>query len=208
MGDKAVYFLYNVGKRLGSQCIFMESPQTKQEESNMTNETIQTLLTRRSVRSFRKDPVPGPVLDAILEVGTYAPCSMGAQATCLVAVTHGETLQKLSKMNARVLGKDDDPFYGAPAAIIVFSDRDRAPCREDGALVMGNLMNAAHALGLASCWIHRAREVFDSPEGRAMAKDWGVPDNYVGVGHCILGYAQGEYPNPKPRKDGFIFSVK
>jgi nitroreductase len=174
----------------------------------MTNETIQNLLTRRSVRSYLKKAVSEADLDTILNCGIHAPCSTGAQATLLVAVTDGEVLAKLSRMNAAVLGKEDDPFYGAPAAVVVFADRTRKPFAEDGALVMGNLMNAAHALGLASCWIHRAREVFDSPEGRAMAKAWGVPEDYAGIGHCILGYGAGEDPQPKPRKENFVLHVR
>ena len=110
-------------------------------------------------------------------------------------------------MNAAVMGVDSDPFYGAPTVIVVFSDSTKPTCVENGSLVMGNLMNAAHALGVDSCWIHRAREVFESEEGCKMKKEWGIPDSYVGIGHCILGYAAGEYPKAKPRKEDFTVRV-
>lgn len=116
-------------------------------------------------------------------------------------------MAKLSRMNAAVMGSKSDPFYGAPTVIIVFSDSKMGTCVENGSLVMGNLMNAAHALGVDSCWIHRAREVFDSEEGKELKKQWGVPEEYVGIGHCVLGYRDCEYPDAKPRKEGFVIRV-
>ena len=110
-------------------------------------------------------------------------------------------------MPAAVLGSPSDPFYGAPTVILVFSDSKMGTCVENGSLVMGNLMNAAHALGVDSCWIHRAKEVFDSEEGKELKKQWGVPEEYIGVGHCVLGYRDCEYPTAKPRKDGFVIRV-
>lgn len=131
----------------------------------------------------------------------------GTASTLMVVTQNPELVAKLSKMNADVMGSKADPFYGAPTVIIVFSDSKMGTCVENGSLVMGNLMNAAHALGVDSCWIHRAREVFDSEEGKELKKQWGVPDEYIGIGHCVLGYRDCEYPTAKPRKEGFVIRV-
>ena len=173
----------------------------------MMNETIKTLLERRSIRGYKKDLVPAEILDQILEAGEYAPSGMGMQGTMMVVTQNAELVAKLSQMNADVMGSGADPFYGAPTVIIVFADSEMGTCVENGSLVMGNLMNAAHALGVDSCWIHRAREVFDSPEGKALKAQWGVPESYVGSGHCVLGYRSGEYPEAKARKAGFVIRV-
>ena len=173
----------------------------------MMNETIKTLLERRSIRGYKKDLVPAEILDQILEVGEYAPSGMGMQGTMMVVTQNAELVAKLSQMNADVMGSGADPFYGAPTVIIVFADSEMGTCVENGSLVMGNLMNAAHALGVDSCWIHRAREVFDSPKGKALKAQWGVPESYVGIGHCVLGYRSGEYPEAKARKAGFVIRV-
>ena len=171
------------------------------------NEAMKNLLERRSVRGYKKDLVPAEVLDEILEAGKYAPSGMGQQKTLMVITQKPELLAKLSKMNADVMGAKSDPFYGAPTVVIVFADSEQGTCVENGSLVMGNLMNAAHAVGVDSCWIHRAREVFDSEEGKALKAEWGVPESYIGIGHCVLGYRSGEYPEAKARKDGFVIKV-
>ena len=171
------------------------------------NEAMKNLLERRSVRGYKKDLVPAEVLDEILEAGKYAPSGMGQQKTLMVVTQDPELVEKLSKMNADVMGAKSDPFYGAPTVVIVFADSEQGTCVENGSLVMGNLMNAAHAVGVDSCWIHRAREVFDSEEGKALKAEWGVPESYIGIGHCVLGYRSGEYPEAKARKDGFVISV-
>ena len=156
---------------------------------------------------LQKDLVPQETLDMILEAGEYSPSGMGQQSTLMVVTQNPELVAKLSKMNAAVMGSTSDPFYGAPTVIIVFSDSKMGTCVENGSLVMGNLMNAAHALDVDSCWIHRAKEVFDSEEGKELKKQWGVPDEYIGVGHCVLGYRDCEYPAAKPRKEGFVIRV-
>ncbi len=171
------------------------------------NEVVKNLLERRSVRGYKKDLVPTDVLDEILEAGKYAPSGMGQQKTLMVVTQDPELVAKLSRMNADVMGSTNDPFYGAPTVVIVFADSEQVTCVENGSLVMGNLMNAAHALGVDSCWIHRAREVFDSEEGKALKAEWGVPESYVGIGHCVLGYRSGEYPEAKARKDDFVIKV-
>ena len=164
------------------------------------------LLTRRSVRKYSDRPVEDEKLDKVLTAGLYAPTGMNNQAPVLVAVRDKETRDRLSRMNAAVMGASGDPFYGAPCVIVVLSDPERMTWVEDGSLVLGNLMNAAHSLGLGSCWIHRAKECFDTPEGKALLRAWGVPENYRGVGNCILGYAEEE-PEAKPRKSGRIIKI-
>ena len=164
------------------------------------------LLTRRSVRKYSDRPVEDEKLDKVLTAGLYAPTGMNNQLPVLVAVRDKATRDRLSRMNAAVMGASGDPFYGAPCVIVVLSDPERMTWVEDGSLVLGNLMNAAHSLGLGSCWIHRAKECFDTPEGKALLRAWGVPESYRGVGNCILGYA-AEEPEAKPRKSGRIIKI-
>ena len=166
-------------------------------------ETLNTLKTRRSCRAYRPDPVEEEKLQQILEAGTYAATGMGWQSPIILAVTDREMRDRLSRMNAAVMGRDMDPFYGAPVVLVVLADRSIVTHVYDGSLVMGNLMNAAHAIGLGSCWIDRAEPVFETEEGKALKAKWGVSEEYVGVGHCILGHTD-ETPEPKPRKDGYV----
>ena len=172
------------------------------------NETIENLKTRRAIRAYR-DTIPDmTLLKQVIEAGTYAPTGMGKQSPIIVAVTDRETRDYISELNAKVMGSDSDPFYGAPAVLIVLADRNIPTYLYDGALVMGNLMNAAHAVGLASCWIHRAKEVFDSEEGRALLKKWGIEGDYEGIGNCIIGYPAQEAPQPKPRKPDYVYYIE
>ena len=172
------------------------------------NQTIQDLLQRRSIRQFKEEQVADELLDIVLEAGTFAPTGMNRQSPLMVAVQNKETIEKLKKMNADILGNPDaDPFYGAPTVIVVFADKNVRTYREDGSLVIGNLCNAAHAVGLGSCWIHRAREEFETEEGKALMKEWGIGENYEGIGHCILGYAAA-VPETNPRKEGYIIKIQ
>ena len=172
------------------------------------SEVLDKIKSRRSIRKYRSDMIPQDKLEKIIEAGTYAATGMGKQSPIIIAVTNKELRDKLSAMNAKIMGVDNmDPFYGAPVVLIVLADKSRPTCVYDGSLVMGNLMNAAHALGVDSCWIHRAREVFASEEGKALKAEWGVPESYVGIGHCVLGYRSGEDPKAKARKDGFVIRV-
>ena len=173
-----------------------------------TKAVLENLQTRRSVRAYLPKQVEEDALQAVLTAGTYAPTGMNKQAPVIVAVQNADTIAKLSAMNAAVMGTDKDPFYGAPTVLVVLADPEVRTWVEDGSLVMGNLMNAAHAVGLASCWIHRAREVFDTAEGKALLKEWGLPETLRGVGNCILGYAAGPLPETRPRKDGYVVRVK
>ena len=171
------------------------------------NETLKTLKERRSCRSYKPDPIPEEILDQILEAGTYAATGMGKQSPVMIAVTDRETRDQLSRMNAAVMGTNNDPFYGAPVVIVVLANRAVGTYLYDGSLVMGNLMNAAHALGIASCWIHRAKEEFESEEGKAILKKLGIEGDYEGIGHCILGYAAAESQAAAPRKSGYILRI-
>lgn len=173
------------------------------------NQALQNLLTRRSTRKYKPDAIPADVLDTILEAGTYAATGMGKQAPIIVAVTNKELRDRLSAMNAKVMGREDgfDPFYGAPVVLVVLADKRIGTCVYDGSLVMGNLMLAAHACGVGSCWIHRAKEEFESPEGKELLASLGIEGDYEGIGHCVLGYTDGELPAAQPRKENYIYKV-
>ena len=168
-------------------------------------ETLQDLKTRRSCRKFDGKQISDEQLNAILEAGEYAPTGMGRQSPIMVVIQDKETISKLSKMNAAIMGADIGAFYGAPTVIIVLADKNIGTYLYDGSLVMGNLMNAAEAVGVQSCWIHRAKEEFESDEGKALLKQWGIEGDYEGIGHCILGY--GEKVPAKPRKENYIYRV-
>lgn len=171
------------------------------------NEVLKCLKERRSVRKYKKEQIKESELNLILEAGTYAATGMGLQSPIMVVVQDAPTIEKLSKMNAAVMGVDSDPFYGAPTVVIVLADRTKGTCVEDGSLVMGNLMNAAYSLGVDSCWINRAKEVFDTEEGKQLLKQWGIEGEYIGIGNCILGYRDCELPQAKPRKENYIYRV-
>ena len=172
------------------------------------NEVLHCLLTRRSVKKYLSQPVEKEKLDAVLEAGTYAACGMGRQAGKIVVLQNPDDIAQLEKMNASILGNPDaHPFYGAPVVCVVFADTNVNTWVEDGSLVIGNMMAAAHSLGLGSCWIHRAKEVFASEEGKALLKKWGVEGDYEGIGHCVLGYPAGDVPKAKPRKENYVYHV-
>ncbi|MCD7734653.1 MAG: nitroreductase [Clostridiales bacterium] len=174
----------------------------------MSNQVLESILSRRSVRSYKSDPVPEELLNQVLEAGTYAATGMGRQSPIIIAVTDKALRDKLSAMNAAVMGNPGiDPFYGAPVVLVVLADKNVPTHVYDGSLVMGNLMEAAHAVGLSSCWIHRAKEEFETDEGKAILASLGIQGDYEGIGHCILGYADGPAPQPKPRKDGYVYRV-
>ncbi len=172
------------------------------------NQVISEMLSRRSIRRYRPDMIPEEILEQILEAGSYAPTGMGRQSPIIVAVTNKELRDRLSKMNAEIMGMDGDPFYGAPVVLIVLADKNIGTHIYDGSLVMGNLMLAAHSLGIGSCWIHRAKEEFSSPEGKEILREIGIDGEYEGIGHCVLGYIDGSIPQAAPRKGNYIYFVK
>ncbi len=171
-------------------------------------ETLRDLKERRSCRAYLPEQIREEALAAILEAGTYAPTGMGRQSPVIVAVQDPETRNALSRMNAAVMGRDGDPFYGAPTVVVVLADPEIGTYLYDGVLVMGNLMNAAQAVGVDSCYIFRAKEVFETAEGKALLRKWSIPERYVGIGNCILGYgAPGGKKEAAPRKEGYIVRV-
>lgn len=171
------------------------------------NEIIRAMEERRSIRSFKPEMPPKEVLQQIVEVGLYAASGKGQQAAIVVAVTNKALRDKLAEENRRIAGAPEgsDPFYGAPAVLVVLGRKDWPTHVYDGSLVMGNLLLAAHALGLGSIWIHRAKEEFEEPEYRQLLKDLGVEGEWEGIGHCAVGYLNGEAPAPAPRKPGRVF---
>ena len=168
-------------------------------------DALEVLKERRSCRNFDGRQVPEEELNRILEAGMYAPTGMGRQSPIMLVVQEPELLRKLSRMNAAIMGMDGDPFYGAKTVIAVLADKSMPTYLYDGSLVMGNLMNAAEALGIQSCWIHRAKEEFESAEGKALLWQLGITGDYEGIGHCVLGY--GEKTPAKPRKEHYIYRI-
>ena len=171
-------------------------------------ETLQVLETRRSCRAYKPELIEEEKLQAIIQAGTYAATGMGRQSPIIISVTNKEVRDRLSKLNAEIMGTDKDPFYGAPVVLIVLADKSRPTHVYDGTLVMGNLMLAAHELGIGSCWIHRAKEEFERPEGLEILKSLGIEGEYEGIGHCVLGYVNGEYPTASERKENWVYYIK
>ena len=173
------------------------------------NEVIEAMRERRSVRAYTDEVPSDELVSQVVDAGLWAASGRGRQAPIVLAVTDRALRDRLSAMNARIMGAPEgtDPFYGAPVVLVVLADRTVPTHVYDGSLVMGNLMLAAHALGLGSCWIHRAREEFDSPEGRAILAELGVEGDYEGIGHCVLGFPAQE-PEAAPRREGRVFWAK
>ncbi|MBR4580492.1 MAG: nitroreductase [Lachnospiraceae bacterium] len=171
------------------------------------NECIKAMKERRSIRSFKADMPKKEDLEQIIEAGLYAASGMGQQAVITIAVTDKTLRDKLSDANRRIGGWPEgfDPFYGAPAILIVLANKDRATYVYDGSLVMGNMMLAAHSLGLGSIWIHRAKEEFEQDEFKALLSELGIDGEWEGIGHCAVGYADGEMPDAAPRKANRVF---
>lgn len=169
---------------------------------------LEIVKARRSVRKYKAEPVSKEELCKIVEAGEYAASAMGKQSAIIVAVSDKETRDQLSRMNATIMGNPSaDPFYGAPQVLVVLADKNVAPYVYDGSLVMGNMMNEAASIGVASCWIHRAKEMFESEEGKALLKKWGIEGDYEGIGNLIIGYADGPLPAAKARKENYAYFV-
>lgn len=174
------------------------------------NEAIKNLMTRRSCRKYTGEQIKPEELDTILEAGIYAPTAMGKQSPLVVVLQDAEKIREVEKLNAAVRKKEDfRPFYGAPTLVIVFGNTKSPFCVADGNMIIGNLLNAANAVGVDSCYIWMAKEVFETEEGKALMKEWGVPEEYQGVGNVILGYGLPEgKPAAAPRKEGYVIRVK
>ena len=174
----------------------------------MENEVIKALKARRSIRSYKPEQITDDELKAVLEAGTWAPTARGCQDPWIVAVQNPGLLARIRRMNAAVWGRDIDPFYGAPTYVLVFGSADWANAVPDGSLVLGNMMLAAHAIGLGSCWINREREMFATDEGKALMAELGLPAGLIGIGALALGYPAAPPKDPKPRKENYWRIVK
>ena len=174
------------------------------------NEVIEMMKTRRSIRKFKPDALPDAIIQQIAEAGTYAATGKNLQSPTIIAVTNKQLRDRISEMNRKIGGWQEgfDPFYGAPAMLIVLADKNVPTAVYDGSLVMGNLMLAAHSLGIGSIWIHRAKEEFESEEGKAILAELGITGDQVGIGHCALGYIDGEEPKAAPRKENWVYYAK
>lgn len=175
------------------------------------NETIKNLKTRRSIRKFTDEQISDEDLKTILETGTYAPTARGAQSPKIVVIQDPKTIREFSAWNRSYfpvdVPEDMDPFYGAKTLLIVLADSTMPTYVEDGSSVLAVLVNAAHAVGVGSCWIHRAREEFSSEKGKELLEKWEIPESYEGIGHVVLGYPDMEAPEPLPRKKDYIHYV-
>lgn len=174
------------------------------------NAVIKAIKERRSIRRFKPDMPPRGDLEQIVEAGLYAANGMGKQAVITVAVTNRAVRDRLAEANRQIGGWQEgfDPFYGAPVILVVLADKNWANRVYDGSLVMGNLMLAAHSLGLGSIWIHRAKEEFERDEWKKLLSDIGVSGEWEGIGHCAVGYMEGDLPGAAKRRDGRVYWVE
>ena len=178
----------------------------------MKQEALEVLRNRRSIRKFKSEQIKDEELDLVLEAGKYAPTAMGLQSPLIVAVQNKEDVALIDHLSASIMGRGDSgAYYGAPTIILVFSTslaRNELLAHMDAASVTTNMLNAAYALGLGSCWIHRAHEIFSSEEGKALLKKWGIEEPVQGVASIALGYADMPQPEPKPRREGCVKKIK
>lgn len=170
--------------------------------------TLDIMESRSSCRKYKADKVPKEIIEKIVRAGTFAATGMGKQSPVIVVIENKEIRDRLSKMNAQFLGIDSDPFYGAPQVIVVLADKSIRTYLYDGSLVMGNMMNAAEDLGISTCWIHRAKESFDTEEGKQILKDAGIEGDYEGIGNLIIGYDDGGKREKAPRKNNYVYWVE
>ena len=170
-------------------------------------ELNEAIRNRRSVRKYTEEKVPQEIVDQIIEAGLWAASGMGKQAPIILAVSDKETRDEISRLNAAVMNSTNDPFYGAPQVLVVLANKNVGTYVYDGALTMGNMMLEAYNLGVSSCWIHRAKEVFASEEGKAILAKAGIEGDYEGIGNLIIGYADGEIPAPRERAEGRVYKI-
>lgn len=167
---------------------------------------LDIIRERRSIRAYKPDKVPDDLIDKITEAGLYAPSGMNRQPVIIIAISDKETRDRLSKLNASIMGTETDPFYGAPSVLVVLARKDAPTYIYDGSLAMGNMMLASRALGLGSCWIHRAKEEFESKEGKEILRSLGIEGDYEGIGNCIIGYADDE-PKASERRSNRVYKI-
>mgnify|MGYP002860643904 CR=1 FL=1 len=174
----------------------------------MDNEVLKAIRERRSIRRFQDKQITDEELTAVLEAGTWAATGHGTQNPWIVAVQEPQLMQRLSAVNAEIMGVTSDPYYGAPTMVLVFASADNYNRERDGSLVLGNMMLAAHSIGLASCWINRVDEMFQRDDLQALLKEWGLPDGLVGIGSLALGYAASQPRTVKERKADYYRIIK
>ena len=172
------------------------------------NETVKVLKERRSIRKYKDIQITEEELNNILECGMYAPSGKNKQSALIVVIQDKELISKIAKINASFVNKEGlNPFYDAPTLVIVFGDKNISTYIQDGSAVITNMINAAYSIGVSSCWIHRAKETFETEEGKELMKEWNIPSNYEGIGNCVLGYADCEIPKPFKRKDNYVIRI-
>jgi nitroreductase len=172
------------------------------------NETLKTLMNRRSIRNYKEEQIKDEELKIVLEAGMYAPSGGNQQSALFIVVQDKEVLKKIDAMNAAIIGKDTHPYYGAPTVILVLADKTKATPLEDASIALGNMFNAAASIGLGSCWVHRAKQMFESEEGKTLLKEYGIEGDYIGVGACTLGYPDCPIPEAAPRKENFVVYIR
>ena len=170
-------------------------------------DAIDLLKGRRSIRSFQDKEIEESLLNEVMELAVFAPTAMNSQSSQIVVIRDKETQDKLRKMNAEVMGKDIDPYYGAPIIVVVLGPTDYNTSVENGTSVLVYMELAAYTKGLASVWVHREREMFSSEEGKNLLKEWNIPEGYGGIGALAIGYAAGDYPEPAPRREGYAITI-
>ena len=174
------------------------------------NEIIKAMQERRSIRKFKAQMPKKEDLEQIVQAGLYAASGKNQQAAMVLAITNKEMRDTLAQANCKIGGWNEgfDPFYGAPVVLVVLANKAQFTHIYDGSLVMGNMMLAAHALGLGSIWIHRAKEEFEQAEWKKLLAELGVQGDWEGVGHCAVGYMDGDMPTAAPRKDNRVFWIE
>ena len=170
----------------------------------MTNEVIQNIITRRSIKQYKDQQITDEELQTVLDAGLYAPSGMGMQSPVMVVVQDKDTMAQIVRMNAAVMNATSNPYYDAPTVILVLAPTDRTTYIEDASCVLDTMMLAAHSIGLASRWIHRERQMFETEEGKELMKKWGIPEGWIARCFVTLGYCEGGYPSPKERRAGRI----
>ena len=173
----------------------------------MSNAVIDALISRRSIRQFKPELPPEEMITEIIRCGTYAATGRNYQSPRIIRISDPAEQAAMRKLNAEIMGnRDIDPFYGAPVILLVVADRRRPTYLYDGSLVIGNLMLAAHSLGLGRCWIHRAKEEMETSWGKALLRKVGLSDDYEGIGHCAIGFADMPLPEPPPRREDYVLT--
>lgn len=183
----------------------------------MENLVLEALKNRRSIRKYRPEQITDEELTAVLEAGTYAPTGHNKQDLWIVAVQNKEIMQQLIRMNAAIMGEgvghvgtNPNPYYDAPTIVLVFGSpiSENPNTIQNGSLILGNMMNAAYAIGLGSCWINREIEMFKTQEGKELIKKFGLPENVMGIGAISLGYPVKNPSKALPRKENYYRIIK